>query len=638
MKFSDFHLFLAQTFKHSPVLKAVFVVLSDVLAIILSVWFAFLLRFEGAIPPQYFQGAIQGIIVIILLCTIPLFFFSRLYSFSWSYVSTTDLLILGRAVLISYALVGITFFALKNQQIFLGFPRSVLLVSALFMFFFTGGMRFAKRIVEELAILASKHKGKRVLIVGAGDAGAHLVRNMMGAPEYSVVGFVDDDPLKKGHIIHGVRVLGDVNRVPELVSAYQIEEMIIALPSAGSHVIRKAVEQGRSADLSSIKIVPPISEILNGEVSLRALREVQVEDLLGREVVSLDMQDIERFIRGKTVLITGAAGSIGSELSRQVSRFHPSLLLLADQDETGMFYIARELEEKFPFLPLQGYIADIRDKDKVRALFRIHRPSIVFHAAAYKHVPLMEANPDEAVKNNVFGTLTLGEAALEHGVQTFVFISTDKAVNPTSVMGATKRIGEMICQMLNQKNGTKFISVRFGNVLASRGSVISIFKEQIKRGGPVTVTHPDMKRYFMSTSEACLLVMQAGALGKGGEVFVLDMGNPVKIVDLAAELIRLSGLEPDHDIPIVFTGIRPGEKLFEEILSAEEGVKATEHYKIFQAYLSQVDEAMLLEELEQLRNLAETEDKKTILASFQRLLPSYTPRSLAFESGVKGRT
>lgn len=625
MKIDDIHLFFSKIFKQYPAFRLVFLVASDIIAVVLSVLFAFLVRFDGSIPPQYLQGGIQTITAIILLFVIPLFFFSRLYSFSWSYVSTTDLLVLVRAVIAGFLLVGITFFVLRDQQIFLGFPRSVLLLSALFIFFFAGSLRFAKRIMREFLNLASKSQGKRVLIVGAGDAGAHLVRNMNGGSGYSVVGFVDDNPLKKGHVIHGVRVLGDVDRIPEIVSAYQVEEMIIALPSAGSQAIRKAVEQGRIAELSNIniKIVPPLSEIISGEVSLRILREVQVEDLLGRDVVSLDMSPIEGFIQGRVVLITGAAGSIGSELSRQVARFRPSLLVLVDQDETGMFHITKELEETFPSLLMAGYVADVRDKAKMDAIFHSHRPSIVFHAAAYKHVPLMEANPDEAVKNNVFGTLTLGEAALAHGAQIFVFISTDKAVNPTSVMGATKRIGEMICQTLNQKNGTRFISVRFGNVLASRGSVISIFQEQIKRGKPVTVTHPEMKRYFMSTSEACLLVMQAGALGRGGEVFVLDMGTPVKIVDLAAELIRLSGFE---SVPIVFTGIRPGEKLFEEILNAEEGVAATEHYKIFQANLSEVNELALREELEHLQNLMEAGDRTQIVQAFQRLIASYNPR------------
>lgn len=357
-----------------------------------------------------------------------------------------------------------------------------------------------------------------------------------------------------------------------------------------------------------------------------------MEDLLGRDVVSLDLAPIGRFIQGKRVLITGAAGSIGFELSRQISRFNPALVVLLDQDETGTFYIEKELCIHFPGLPLHAVIADIRDQERIDVIFSTFRPDIVFHAAAYKHVPLMEVNLDEAVKNNVFGTLVLGEAALEHGVQAFVFISTDKAVNPTSVMGATKRIGEMICQTLNQKNGTKFISVRFGNVLASRGSVIPIFREQIKKGGPVTVTHPDMKRYFMSISEACLLVLQAGSIGTGGEVFVLDMGEPVKILDLAHEIIRLSGFEPDKDIPIVFTGMRPGEKLFEELLSAEDGTLPTQHAKIFRAKLRSVEGAFLDQLLAKLRKAVQNRSQAGFHAIFKEAVPSYNSRNDMKES------
>src|SRR3989344_4937927 len=362
-----------------------------------------------------------------------------------------------------------------------------------------------------------------------------------------------------------------------------------------------AVELGRKAGLQNIQIVPPLAELIGGQISIRELRQVQVEDLLGREQVSLDQEAIKKFVAGKKVLVTGAAGSIGAELSRQIARFSPSSVILLDQDETGMFWISRELHERFPQIERHAIVADIRDEQKMRSMLELHKPDIIFHAAAYKHVPLMEAQADEAVKNNVFGTFTVASLAIECGVEKFVFISTDKAVNPTSTMGATKRVGEMICQMLNAKDHTKFVSVRFGNVLDSRGSVIPIFREQIKKGGPVTVTHPDMQRYFMSTPEACLLVLEAGAIGQGGEVFVLDMGSPIKIVDLAKEMIRLSGYEPDKDIPIVFTGERPGEKFFEDILTAEEGTQATKNQKIFMAKLSPVAENAVREGLDLLQ-------------------------------------
>jgi FlaA1/EpsC-like NDP-sugar epimerase len=399
--------------------------------------------------------------------------------------------------------------------------------------------------------------------------------------------------------------------------------VIIALPSAGSKTIKKAVEMGRSAGLRKIKIVPPIKEIISGKVSIRNIRAIEVEDLLGREPVGLDLGPIESFIKDKKVLITGAAGSIGSELSKQIAGFKPSHILLLDQDETGIFNISKELKERSPYLKFDSLIANIRNGEKIDQIFNDFKPDIVFHAAAYKHVPLMEKQPEEAVRNNILTTKSLASLSLKHRVGKFIFISTDKAVNPSSVMGASKRAGEMICQNLNQKNGTRFISVRFGNVLDSRGSVIPIFREQIKKGGPIEVTHPEMKRYFMTTSEACLLVMQAGAMGQGGEVFVLDMGEPVKIIDLAKEMIRLSGFEPDKDIPIIISEPRPGEKFFEEILTAEEGTEATNYQKIFRAKLSQVNEMNLNQGLIRLEQAAQKQDKDEIINILKALIPSY---------------
>jgi FlaA1/EpsC-like NDP-sugar epimerase len=466
---------------------------------------------------------------------------------------------------------------------------------------------------------------ERTLIVGAGDAGEQILRSIISSSKtlYNPIGFVDDNPIKKGVLIHGLKVLGKILDIPEVVLRNNVKQLIIALPSAGKTTIRKAVELGRKAGLTKIKIAPPLSEIIDGMVSFKNLKDVQVEDLLGRAEINLDTKQIESFINNKAVLITGAAGSIGSELSRQTAKFNPNLLLLLDQDETGIFNISNELENNFPDLKIQPIIADIRDKKKLNDVFGKFQPKIVFHAAAYKHVPLMEENPDEAVKNNIFGTENLAKVSLEYGIDKFIFISTDKAVNPTSVMGATKRVSEMICQAYNSKNNTKFISVRFGNVLNSRGSVIPIFREQIKRGGPVEVTHRDMKRYFMLTSEACLLVMQAGVMGQGGEVFVLDMGKPVKIWDLAKDMIRLSGSEPDKDIAIVFTGTRPGEKLFEEMLTAEEGIIATQNQKIFIAKLSDVKIEDLVKKLEDVKNLIDQEKKQKIIDSLKEIVPHY---------------
>ena len=594
--------------------------LIDIILISSAIYLAFLLRFEGQIPANHFSN-IFGMIILALIISLPIFYFSKLYSFSWAYVSTEELISLVKATTLSFLFLGASLFILKEHPIFIGFPRSTLFISFILVFIFCGGIRLSKRIYLQI-FKRERFFGEKTLIVGAGDAGEQVLRGILTSKKspYLPAGFADDSPTKKGLVIHGLKVLGKIDDIPEIVKEQEIEQMIIALPSAGVLAIKRAAEMGRKSGLRKIKIIPPITEIMDGEISLKNLREVQIEDLLQREPVSLDTKSIENLILGKSVLITGAAGSIGSELCRQIANFNPSLLLLLDQDETGIFNISEELKNKFPRLKISSVIADIQDEEKMDKVFNELHPNIVFHAAAYKHVPLMEENSDEAVKNNIFGTKIVAETALKFGVENFIFVSTDKAVNPVSVMGQTKRIGEMICQTLNQKNYTKFISVRFGNVLDSRGSVIPIFREQIKRRGPVQVTHPEMKRYFMLISEACLLVMQAGAIGKGGEVFVLDMGKPIKILDLAKEMIRFSGFEPDKDIPIVFTEPRPGEKLFEEILTAEEGVIATENQKIFRAKLSQVNEKKLNGGLEKLKNEAQKAEKKEIINTLKQLI------------------
>ncbi|MFH1584821.1 MAG: nucleoside-diphosphate sugar epimerase/dehydratase [Patescibacteria group bacterium] len=598
---------------------------ADTAAIAVAVVLAFLLRFDGRIPAPYLGGTLLCGLGLILGSTLLSFAIFRLYSFSWSHVGLEDIFSIGRALLGSALFAGLVLLMFRDTPALAEFPRSVFLLSYVLIFVFTGGIRLAKRLWME-SLGGRIQGGERTLIVGAGDAGAQLVRNaLLASPRlYAPVGFVDDDQGKHGTFIHGVEVLGSIERIPELVSELRLEAMVIALPTAGSKFIRRAVEAGRQAGLSAIKIVPPLEELLHGEISLQQLREVQVEDLLGREAHSLDTESIAGFLQGKRVLVTGAAGSIGSELAKQAVKFFPETVFLLDQDESGIFTVARELERsRVSVVPV---VADIRSGERMTKLFGELRPDVVFHAAAYKHVPLMEQYPEEAVRTNILGTGAVAAAALHAGVGTFVFVSTDKAVNPVSVMGASKRAGEMICQAFNQKNHTRFVSVRFGNVLDSRGSVIPLFRSQLKRGGPLEVTHPEMKRYFMVTSEACLLVMQAGAIGEGGEVFVLDMGEPVKILDLAYDMIRLSGLEPDRDIPVVFTGMRPGEKLFEEILSAEEGTAATRHHKIFHAQLPLVDEGKLSTALEQLKEVVQQGSKEDIRRILRELVPTYVPQ------------
>ncbi|OGZ20083.1 MAG: hypothetical protein A3F95_01690 [Candidatus Nealsonbacteria bacterium RIFCSPLOWO2_12_FULL_39_31] len=611
-------------------IRFLFFLSADIILITLSVVFAFILRFDGQIPSQYFEnGNILAIIILSLLFSIPIFYFFRLYFFSWSYVSAHELIALFKAIITIFFFLTAVFLIFSGQQFFQGFPRSIIIISCFLIFVFCGGIRFSKRVWISLFRKEEKNKAQKVLIVGAGDAGEQILRNMINLKNslFFPIGFVDDNPVKSGITIHGVKVLGKIKDIPEIASKNEIKQLIIALPSAGSDTIKIAVGLGRKAGLQNIKIVPTLNEIIGGQISIKDLRQIQVEDLLGRDPVSLflDKKSIEDFIRDKKVLITGAAGSIGSELTRQIAKFQPSLLLLLDQDETGIFNISEEIKNKFPHLKITSLVADICEEEKIRRIFNKCRPNIVFHAAAYKHVPLMEKQPDEAIRNNIFGAKIIAETALNFGTEKFIFISTDKAVNPSSIMGATKRIGEMLCQTLNQKNNTKFVSVRFGNVLGSRGSVIPIFKEQIKRGGPVEITHPEMKRYFMLIPEACLLVMQAGAMGRGGEVFVLDMGRPIKILDLAREMIFLSGFKPDKDIPIVFTKPRAGEKLFEEMLTAEEGAVSTQNQKIFKANLSAVDKEKLKQAIEKLKAAAARNSKEEMQDILKEEIPSYKP-------------
>lgn len=971
--------FIPKIFRKTAKTRALAFMVSDIVLISLSVFLAFIVRFEGQIPNQYFLN-ILGVILLALIITIPVFYFLKLYHFSWSYVSTEELIALIKATGLSFLILTTSFIILRDHPIFSGFPRSTLFISYFFIFVFCGGVRFLKRIYLQTFQKEIKGEKEKTLIVGAGNAGEQILRSILSSKSdfFRPTGFIDDDPAKQGIIIHGLQVLGTIKDIPRIVKENQVDSMIIAFSQAGSEAVKRAVAKGREGGLRKIKIVPSATEIINGQVSISNLKDLQVEDLLGREPVSLDFTSIENFIQTRKILITGAAGSIGFELCRQVARFRPSLLLVLDQDETGIFNISGEIRKKLPDLKFSSIIADIQDKEKMDFIFENFSPDIVFHAAAYKHVPLMESHPDEAVKNNIFGTKILAEQSIKYGVEKFIFIScldektriltneglkrwrevksgmktlslnrngeieeneieevvsqkysgsmfqiktrsidmlvtpnhkmviqlpnnsakiigeqarrtvkrsvvyipkgkweginegwfslpspmtdirhplrncptkvktddilyvlgifigdgflnsgykrhdkrktdnygsvfldipkkykarkrtlavldkmgitykcykgkagehiyfssralaqvfsacgkgarnktipdwalkysprllqflldglidsdgyrsgsqqkltsvslklmekcaelatklglhftisiqrnkeimignrkispsqsfvgifsktnhrafnekhckqvnyqgviwcvrvknnhnflaerngkffftgnTDKAVEPSSVMGATKRIGEMIGQVLNKKNVTKFISVRFGNVLDSRGSVIPIFKEQIKKGGPIEITHPEMKRYFMTTSEACLLVMQAGAMGGGGEVFVLDMGKPIKILDLAKELIRLSGLESDKDIPIVFTQPRPGEKLFEELLTAEEGTIATQNQKIFIAKLLEVDEEKLNSNLKKLKEAAIRQDKEAIRRILKECIPSYNP-------------
>ncbi len=952
--------------------RLLFFVAADVVFILLAVWLSFFLRFDYNVPSQYF-ASIWRLFALSVFFIVPIFYLQGLYTFSWSFVSTKELLSLFKALTLSFAAMGVVIFLAGDFKIFMGFPRSVLLISYFLIFLFAGGIRLSKKISFSV-FDGSKVGRERTLIVGAGDTGEQILRNILSSAghPYFPVGFVDDSKIKQNVTIHGVKVLGKISQIPQIVKDNQISQLIIALPQIASKAVKESVELARKAGVQKIKIFPAFLEIIKENISLKNLRNVEIGELLGRDSISLNTNEISKLINGKVIMVTGAAGSIGSELSRQIARFLPSKLILLDQDETGIFNICQELQHEFSNLNLNYLIASIRDKGKINSIFKEFGPQIVFHAAAYKHVSLMEENPDEAVKNNIFGTKVLVKESLNYGVEKFIFIScldektriltknglkyfnevkrgdkilslnkssqieedeieevvwqnfdgemlqiknrsidmlvtnnhkmllqlpnnrkllveesakdaaersvaflpkgvwqgkndewfrlpkiktdirhplnnspskvktkdmlyllgifigdgflnnnykredgrktnnfgsifldipekdkarkrtiktlenmgieykcykgkagehiyfssrnlseilstcgryaknktipnwaleystnllqnlldglidsdghrnkltsisnnlmakcgelaaklelyftvsiqknkesfigkrrikssiayigifsrnknrrilkknykkvqykgivwcvrvkrnrnflaerngkwwftgnTDKAVNPTSVMGATKRACEMICQAYNQKNQTKFISVRFGNVLDSRGSVIPIFREQIRRGGPVEVTDPAMQRYFMLNSEACLLVLQAGAMGQGGEVFVLDMGKPIKILDLAREMIKLSGLEPDKDIAIIFKGIRPGEKMFEEILTAEEGTLATKNQKIFTAKIIIPDANQFIEKIEKLENILIIKNKYDLIKELKEIVPPY---------------
>lgn len=582
---------LKKLFRKTSLKRRVFFFAGDVFLLMLAFYLAFLFRFAGAIDSRYF---LYFPVYFISVLAVKLFFLIlfRLYRVTWAYFGIRDLAKLLQALTFGTFFTGAMLFAFREHPAFGQFPSSVLAIDYALTLVFLGGFRSLKRMYFSFSkTRAIKKTGVPVLIIGAGDAGEQVARSMLSSSfewgSYLPIGFIDDAGSRQGTVIHGIPVLGGLDDIPPIAARFHVAEAIIALPRATSAIIRPYVEALKKAGVTRIKIVPEYADVIEGRVHVADLRTVSLEDLLGRAPVTIDTKEIESYLKDKTVLITGAAGSIGSELSRQILRFKPAKMILLDQDESGLFYLDLELSSRHSSAGRRIVVADIADSNCINAVFAEYRPDTVFHAAAYKHVPLMESQPREAVRNNILGTHVVAEAALAHGTGKFVFISTDKAVKPKSVMGMTKRVCEMLVTALNLRGKTIFCSIRFGNVLGSRGSVTEVFKEQIARGGPVTVTHPDMRRYFMVASEAILLILQAGAIGKGGEVFVLDMGEPVKILDLAREMIRLSGREPDRDIPIVFTDPRPGEKLFEDILTDAEHFSATKREKILQAKIGQ---------------------------------------------------
>jgi FlaA1/EpsC-like NDP-sugar epimerase len=613
-------------FKKTALKRTLFFGVFDVLLFSLAFWISFYVRFEGVIPKNYLWPFYTHLPLFVII-KILMFYFFQIYRLSWSYVGFYELLNLFKAQTLSSFVIATIVFFLSYEKAFQGFPRSVLLIDYLLSLILAGGLRISKRVYIH-SIKYPSLEQKRTLIIGAGNAGELIVRDMRRTKDspYLPVGFVDDDPVKEKVFIHGIKVLGNRKDIPQIVANLDVELAVIAMPSVPSKEIRDIVSYLHKAGIHEIRILPGTKEMMSRNISILDIKKIDLKDLLSREPAEIEYSELRKKLEGKRILITGAAGSIGSELGRQIAQFKPALLALLDFDETELFHINEELKEQHPGLPILPVLGDILNKEKMAAVFRLVTPQLLFHAAAYKHVPVIEDYPEEAIRVNILGTKILGELSQGQGVEKFIFISTDKAVNPTSLMGASKRVAEILITELNHQEKTQFVAVRFGNVLGSRGSVIPIFQEQIRKGGPVTVTHPEMRRYFMTIPEAVLLVLQAGSMGTGGEVFVLDMGEQVKIYDVACELIRLSGLEPHKDIEVVFTGVRPGEKLFEEVLTAEEGVEPTTHSKIFKAKIKRsLGPENLQEKIEELETLAKLRDRIAITRIFQEIIPTYHP-------------
>ena len=590
-------------------------------AIILAVMplAALLLRFEGVVPAAEFD-IFRACLPWMVLISLAIFYSYGMYHRIWHYARMRDLIAIVGAVTLSQAAIFILTVLLS-----IAIPRSVMIITWLLDLGAIGASRLMFKINLDL-VTESKGGRENLLIVGAGDAGAMLARELEqnDAATISIVGFVDDDEKKQKGRLAGFPILGTTRDLPAVVRKHKIDTIVIAIPSADGDAVRRIDRQCRKTG-ANVRIMPGIYEMISGEAGMGELREIRLEDLLRRDPIQLDFDQITGYIAGKTVLITGAGGSIGSELSRQISRVGAKEIILLGRGENSIYEIHQQLKRKFPEQTYHTVIANITDKDRMARIFKRFHPQVVFHAAAHKHVPLMEIQPDEAVRNNVFGTKNVAELADENQAEIFVLISTDKAVNPTSVMGATKRTAELVLQEINQHSKTKFVTVRFGNVLGSRGSVVPLFEKQIAAGGPVTVTHKEMTRFFMTIPEAVQLVLQAGSQAEGGEVFLFDMGKPVKINDMAEDLIRLHGLTPGRDIKIVYTGLRPGEKLYEELLTSEEGTTSTKHKKIFKARIQPLDEADLKQSLQ---TLQKTTDRKILLQTLKHMIPTYKSKQL----------
>jgi FlaA1/EpsC-like NDP-sugar epimerase len=586
-------------------------------------WLAFQLRFDNGLPP-YYDVLLERTILLVVAIKLGVFVALGFYNRWWRYVSTRDMWRVVLGVALASVIAGLTLYFVSPVQ-GIRLPRSVFVLDFLLTLALVTGARLAARTIFERPSMGGLvARGKEVVIVGAGDAGQLVIRELQRnrALGYTPIGIVDDDARKRNLRVHGVRVLGTTAELAHVLRDNRPDELLIAIPSADGEVRRRVVEVARDEGVP-VKTLPGLYELISGDSNLAAqIRPVQVEDVLGRAQVEVDLEEVAAYLGGQTVVVTGAGGSIGSELCRQIARARPARLVLVENGETALFEIERELLDERRFSAAIPVLADVCNRSKMRQVFERYRPTVVFHAAAYKHVPLMEANPLESVRNNALATKAIADVAVEFGADRFVLVSTDKAVNPKTVMGQSKALCEWIVEAYGLRGdvSTRFVAVRFGNVLGSSGSVIPIFRRQIAKGGPVTVTHPDMTRYFMTIPEAASLVVQAGAIGGEGEILVLDMGEPVRILDLARNMIRLSGKEPDRDVPIEFVGARPGEKLHEELWGADEEVRPTSHPKILRVKRAGADPAVLERELDALETLVENGETLEVVARLRGLV------------------
>ena len=624
------------------------ILVGDVLLLSVSWFAAHLLRFNFNIPEENI-GSLK-LLPLLLISKIVAFYFYDLYRGMWRYTSIADLLNIIKATSISSLLViSLVLFSTR----FIGFPRSVFVIDWCLSILFISGLRLGVRLYFEHE---SEHKpwraaletlfgssrrkvlgSKNLVIIGAGDCAEKIYREIRdnAALRYNVVGFLDDNPAKVGMKIHGIPVVGYIEDIEVAARNLRVDEALIAIPSANSQQMRNIVAHCKDSGIE-FKTIPGMGELINGRVTVNAIREVAYRDLLGREVTKLDEEQIGAYLQGKSVLVTGAGGSIGSELCRQICRFRPEKIVLYERAETPLYELELELKQNFREVEFFVQLADVRDRRQLENAFEASKPHVVFHAAAYKHVPMLELQPWKAIKNNIQGARNLVDFANRFKVERFVFVSTDKAVHPVNVMGATKRVSEMLVQGQNGcgLSDTRFMTVRFGNVVGSVGSVVPLFKKQIEKGGPLTVTHPEMTRYFMTIPEACQLILQAGSMGDGGEIFILEMGTPIRIDDMARDLIRLSGFEPDVDIIIEYIGLRPGEKLFEELITEGEGIVPTSHEKIMVLSGTECNMDLLNGGIDELARLAYEQDPQKIRDKLQEIVPEYRP----VESGNGGGT